>query len=123
MKIGSLQINNVGLEFKRNAFSINPLRIVYHDTSKGEEGSNNNNKMQSLNDDECNKIADATMSMHDIIHQCKPTYETRVYVQRIANTNFSKAFRPGSYGSVETIKMGSWVCDVTCETCVKMQDV
>jgi len=74
--LGSISMKNVGLIFKRNAFSTSPLSIEY----TGNIGS----------DDE------------------KNSFRTEIYVKRIANTNFSKAFRPGSYGKLQSLKKGSW---------------
>ena len=74
--LGSISMKNVGLIFKRNAFSTSPLNIEY----VGNVGS----------DDE------------------KSSFRTEIYVKRIANTNFSKAFRPGSYGKLQSLKKGSW---------------
>eukprot|EP00485_Elphidium_margaritaceum_P015472 CAMPEP_0202726150 /NCGR_PEP_ID=MMETSP1385-20130828/184464_1 /ASSEMBLY_ACC=CAM_ASM_000861 /TAXON_ID=933848 /ORGANISM="Elphidium margaritaceum" /LENGTH=642 /DNA_ID=CAMNT_0049392363 /DNA_START=53 /DNA_END=1981 /DNA_ORIENTATION=+ len=61
-----VSLTDVGLEFKRNAFSTDPLHIEYG------------------------------------------TIQTNLYVQRISNTNFNKAFRPGRYGTLHSLKKGSW---------------
>ena len=61
-----LSMDQVGLEFKRSAYSIKPLLIKY--------GS----------------------------------FKTNILCKRIANTNFNKIFRPGSYGDSPSLKKGSW---------------
>merc|ERR1719242_676119 len=73
--MGSVSMKDVGLIFKRNAFSTSPLKIEYSESSNP-------------------SIA--------------PIFSTEVYIKRIANTNFSKAFRPGSYGKLQSLKKGSW---------------
>ena len=60
-------MDEVGLEFKRSAYSIKPLLIKY--------GS---------------------------------SFMTNIFCKRIANTNFNKIFRPGSYGNCPSLKKGSW---------------
>ena len=62
-----LNMDEIGLEWKRGAYSLNPLRISY--------GS---------------------------------SFVTNIFCKRIANTNFNKIFRPGSYGDTPSLKKGSW---------------
>jgi len=76
----SVSLKNVGLVFKRNAFSTAPLTVQY------------------IPDDAEQKTANSGDGV----------YKSDIYVKRIANTNFSKAFRPGSYGKLESLKKGSW---------------
>ena len=73
----TFSINEVGILWKRKAFSIKPLHIQYID---------------NVNNKECSNT----------------TFTTDLYVMKASNTNFAKVYRPGSFGTLDSLKNGSW---------------